>query len=207
MIIDVDRVRRLIEAQFPQYAALPLEAVQPGGWDNRTFRLGQELSVRLPSAARYAPQVEKEHRWLPRLASTLPLPIPIPLAVGKPAEGYPWHWSIYRWLEGQPATAGRIADPTAFAGSIASFLTALHRIDAAGGPAAGNHNFIAAGILPLTMRKPEPLCRRSPERSMLPPLRTCGRQRSRPNGAPARCGSMATWPWAIFWSEAESSAP
>lgn len=147
VIIDVDLVRRLIEAQFPQYAALPLEAVQPGGWDNRTFRLGQELSVRLPSAARYAPQVEKEHRWLPRLASTLPLPIPIPLAVGKPAEGYPWHWSIYRWLEGQPATAGRIADPTAFARSIASFLTALHRIDAAGGPAAGNHNFHRGGHL------------------------------------------------------------
>jgi aminoglycoside phosphotransferase (APT) family kinase protein len=145
--IDVELVRRLIEAQFPQYATMPIEAVHPGGWDNRTFRLGRELSVRLPSAERYVAQVEKEHRWLPRLAPLLPLPVPAPLAMGTPAEGYPWPWSIYRWLEGQPATTGLIADLPAFARSLALFLAALHRIDATNGPAAGSHNFHRGGRL------------------------------------------------------------
>ena len=145
--IGVELVGRLIKAQFPQYATLALEAVQPGGWDNRTFRLGQELSVRLPSAERYVPQVEKEHRWLPRLAPHLPLPVPVPLAMGAPAEGYPWPWSIYRWLQGEPATIGDIADLPALARSLGSFLAALHRVDASNGPAAGNHNFHRGGRL------------------------------------------------------------
>lgn len=145
--ISVELVKRLIESQFPQYATLSLEAVQPGGWDNRTFRLGPELSVRLPSAERYVAQVEKERRWLPRLAPHLPLPIPVPLAMGMPAEEYPWPWSIYRWLEGRPATTDIIANCSAFARSLARFLAALHRIDATNGPAAGSHNFYRGGRL------------------------------------------------------------
>lgn len=85
--INIELVMRLIESQFPQYAALPLEAVQPGGWDNQTLRLGQEFPVRLPSAERYVAQVEKEHRWLPKLAPRLPLPIPAPLATPLPKCG------------------------------------------------------------------------------------------------------------------------
>lgn len=147
MNINVGLVKRLIGSQFPEFAMLPVEAVQPGGWGNRTFRLGEELLVRLPSAERYVAQVEKEHRWLPRLAPHLPLPIPTPLGAGAPDEGYPWPWSIYRWLEGQPATTGSIPDLAAFAGSLARFLAALHRIDATNGPAAGSHNFYRGGSL------------------------------------------------------------
>ena len=108
--IDADLVRRLIATQFPEWADLPVRPVEFGGWDNRTFHLGERMTVRLPSAVRYAPQVEKEHRWLPRLAPLLPLPIPVPLAMGRPAEGYPWHWSVCRWLEGETAAVERVAD-------------------------------------------------------------------------------------------------
>src|SRR5829696_2046620 len=87
--IDLSLVRRLVAAQFPQWADLPIKPVQFGGWDNRTFHLGKEMSVRLPSAQGYAAQVEKEHRWLPRLAPLLPLPVPVPVAMGVPANGYP----------------------------------------------------------------------------------------------------------------------
>jgi aminoglycoside phosphotransferase (APT) family kinase protein len=145
--IDAGLVRRLISAQFPEWAHLPVMPVEPGGWDNRTFRLGDSMSVRLPSAAAYAAQVEKEHRWLPRLAPHLPLPIPVPLAKGAPAQGYPWPWSVYRWLGGRPATAELIADPTRFARSLANFLVALHRVDPTGGPSAGQHNFHRGGQL------------------------------------------------------------
>ena len=81
--IDTGLVRRLITAQFPQWADLPVEQVVPSGWDNRTFRLGDALSVRLPSGPAYAAQVAKEHRWLPELAARVPLPIPAPLAQGQ----------------------------------------------------------------------------------------------------------------------------
>jgi aminoglycoside phosphotransferase (APT) family kinase protein len=145
--INVSLVRRLIATQFPQWADLPVEPVEAGGWDNKTFHLGAHMTVRLPSAARYAPQVEKEHQWLPKLAPLLPLPIPVPLAMGVPADGYPWHWSVYRWLEGEVATAGRIADLSEFATTLADFLTALYRIDPSGGPPPGQHNFFRGGPL------------------------------------------------------------
>ncbi|RVC56676.1 aminoglycoside phosphotransferase, partial [Mesorhizobium sp. M00.F.Ca.ET.038.03.1.1] len=89
--IDTGLVRRLVDTQFPRWRGLPVSPVAFGGWDNRTFHLGDEMTVRLPSAAAYSLQVEKEQRWLPKLAPLLPLPIPTPLAVGGPAEGYPWH--------------------------------------------------------------------------------------------------------------------
>lgn len=118
-----------------------------GGWDNRTFHLGPDMTVRLPSAARYAAQVPKEQHWLPKLAPFLPLPVPVPLALGVPAFGYPWNWSIYRWLEGETATIERIADLRQFAIALAKFLAALQRIDPTGGPPPGPHNFCRGGSL------------------------------------------------------------
>ena len=145
--IDTLLVRRLVATQFPQWADLPVRPVQFDGWDNRTFRLGDDMSVRLPSAEGYASQVAKEHRWLPQLAPHLPLPIPVPLALGAPAEGYPWPWSVRRWLEGEIATVAAIADRPQFARALAEFLLALQRIDATGGPPAGLHNNFRGGSL------------------------------------------------------------
>jgi aminoglycoside phosphotransferase (APT) family kinase protein len=145
--IDVSLVSRLVAAQFPQWAGLSIKPVEFRGWDNSTFHLGEHMTVRLPSAASYARQVEKEQRWLPRLAPLLPLPIPVPLAMGVPTERYPWHWSVYRWLEGENATIERIADLSQFATALARFLVALQRIDAAGGPPPGEHNFFRGGPL------------------------------------------------------------
>jgi len=145
--VDAELVARLIAEQFPQWAELPIRPVELSGWDNQTFRLGEELSVRLPSAPGYAPQVEKEQRWLPRLASHLPLPIPLPVAQGRPASGYPLAWSVYRWLSGEPATTARIADLVQFATDLAGFLGALYGIPADDGPPAGPHSFYRGGSL------------------------------------------------------------
>lgn len=145
--INVSLVGQLVAAQFPQWADLVIKPVEFDGWDNRTYRLGEDMAVRLPSAEAYAEQVEKEHRWLPRLAPLLPLPIPVPLAMGVPAQGYPWPWSVYRWLEGENATIERIADLAQFATTLAQFLAALQRIDPAGGPPPGQHNFFRGAPL------------------------------------------------------------
>jgi aminoglycoside phosphotransferase (APT) family kinase protein len=153
--LDEQLVRRLIAAQFPRWAGLPVTAVVPGGHDNRTFRLGDELSVRLPSGDGYALQVAKEQRWLPVLAPRLPLPIPEPVAHGAPGEGYPHEWSVCRWLEGEPATAAGVADPVALARELAGFLRALAAVDATGGPGPGAHNFHRGG--PVTFYEAETL--------------------------------------------------
>jgi aminoglycoside phosphotransferase (APT) family kinase protein len=148
MIVAVDRGEvmagvgaRLVAEQFPRWAALPVVPVQVQGWDNTTFRLGDELSIRLPSADRYVAAVGKEHRWLPLLAQHLPLPIPEPVAMGRPGEGFPRPWSVYRWIAGEPASECQIADPVGFASALAGFLTALQAIGTSDGPPAGEHNF------------------------------------------------------------------
>jgi aminoglycoside phosphotransferase (APT) family kinase protein len=146
-VIDERLARRLVDRQFPQWAGLPIAPVAVDGWDNRTFRLGDHLTVRLPSGPWYALQVEKEQRWLPRLAPRLPLPIPTPVAEGAPDEGYPYPWSLYRWLDGELAVEPAIGDPIRFATALARFLAALRRIDATDGPAPGRHNFYRGGPL------------------------------------------------------------
>ncbi|MDP1642513.1 MAG: aminoglycoside phosphotransferase family protein [Phenylobacterium sp.] len=143
--IDEATVAALVADQFPQWADLPITRVRPGGWDNRTFRLGADLLVRMPAAAHYLAQVEKEQTWLPRLAAQLPLPIPAPVAVGAPGEGYTFPWSICAWIEGETVAAAEDLDHVTLAQDLADFLLALHAIDPAGGPPAGPHNFHRGG--------------------------------------------------------------
>ena len=145
--ITPELVARLLAAQFPEWRALPVTRVELDGWDNRTFRLGSEMSVRLPSGDGYAVQVDKEHRWLPVLAPQLPLPIPQPLAKGAPSSEFPRPWSVYRWLQGEPATLERIAHLERFAADLGAFLQALYRADATDGPRAGAQSFFRGGPL------------------------------------------------------------
>jgi aminoglycoside phosphotransferase (APT) family kinase protein len=147
--ITAELVSELIRDQFPQWADLPVRPVDADGWDNATFRLGDEMSVRMPSAQGYVEAVEKEQRWLPVFASQLPLPIPRSLGVGAPGCGYPWPWSVYQWIDGTPAEQADISDLPQFAADLADFLAALYRIDPAGGPLPGVHNWYRGG--PLTV--------------------------------------------------------
>jgi aminoglycoside phosphotransferase (APT) family kinase protein len=145
--IDVTLVQRLIIMQFPEWVDLPIQPVKSSGWDNRTFHLGEHMMVRLPSSAHYAEQVIKEQHWLPKLASQLPLPISTPLAMGKPCREYPWHWSIYKWIDGDTVTIERIQNLDQFAIALAEFLKALQRCDTTKGPLPGTHNFYRGGNL------------------------------------------------------------
>jgi aminoglycoside phosphotransferase (APT) family kinase protein len=123
-------VHHLITQQFPQWQHLPIQPVKNSGWDNRTFHLGADMLIRMPSAAEYEGQAEKEQTWLPVLAPRLPLPIPSPIAMGKPNEIYPWKWSINRWLPGDSSLVSPIDDICHFAKHLALFLKALQSIDA-----------------------------------------------------------------------------
>ncbi len=147
LIIDAALAHGLVASQFPKWKDLPIQSVALSGWDNRTFHLGDEMLIRMPSSAEYAAQVEKEQHWLPKLSSLLPLPIPVPLAIGKPGEGYPWKWSIYCWIEGETAVSSHIENLSDFASDLAQFLKALESIDSTGGPMPGLHSFYRGGPL------------------------------------------------------------
>jgi len=145
--VDAALVRRLISTQFPRWRDLAVTPVAVDGWDNRTYRLGRTMTVRLPTAAGYVPAVEKERRWLPVLAGHLPLPVPVEVGAGRPGAGYPYPWSVRTWLDGVTASRATVDDLPGLAITLAGFLRALQRIDASGGPAAGEHSFYRGAAL------------------------------------------------------------
>ncbi len=124
--IDTSLVRALLEAQHQDLASLPL--VEAGeGWDNKLFRLGDSLVVRLPRRQLAAALIEHEQRWLPVLAPHLSLPVPAPVRVGRPGCGFPWAWSVAPWFDGQTAATLAGGHTEAMAVRLAEFLAALHR--------------------------------------------------------------------------------
>jgi aminoglycoside phosphotransferase (APT) family kinase protein len=141
--IDRDLVRRLVARQLPQWAELSLEPVVSGGTDNALYRLGEDLVVRLPRIHWAVDDVEKEQTWLPRLAPSLPVETPTPVALGEPGEGYPWCWSVYRWVVGDVPVVGRIGDPERLASELGRFVRSMHQVDANGGPASSRGGHLA----------------------------------------------------------------
>ncbi|MEU9499029.1 aminoglycoside phosphotransferase family protein [Streptomyces sp. NPDC048196] len=134
--LDDDLVRRLIAGQFPHWAGLAVQRVPSGGTVNAMYRLGDDMVVRLPLVPGGAPDISLEQEWLPRLAPRLPTVIPEVLAAGEPAEGYPWPWSVYRWLAGENPEAGALSEPVLLAEDLAGFVTAMRSLTLDGAPAA-----------------------------------------------------------------------
>jgi aminoglycoside phosphotransferase (APT) family kinase protein len=130
---DANLVGRLLAAQFPEWADLPIERVPSPGTVNALYRLGKDMVVRLPRR-HWIGGVDTDFEWLPRLAPLLPVAIPVPLARGTPAEGYPWEWGVYPWLAGENPTVGRNADSSSLTRDVVRFVEALHRVDLADGP-------------------------------------------------------------------------
>jgi len=138
--LDAGLVRSLIAEQFPEWSGLPVRPVARQGWDNRTFRLGEDLSVRLPSAEGYVAAVAKEDRWLPFLARESTTPLPAPVALGRPSPTYPFPWSVRRWLPGETVESGAV-DRLRLARDLGEFLRRLRDVPAGGGPTAGRHSW------------------------------------------------------------------
>lgn len=117
-------VAALLAAQHPDLAHLPITEAA-SGWDNVTFRLGEDMAVRLPRRQVAVDLLRNEQLWLPRLTAHLPLPVPAALRVGVPSALYPWPWSLLPWMAGGPAD---LDPPRADQARVwADFLRALHR--------------------------------------------------------------------------------
>ncbi len=141
MVIDAPLVARLIAQQFPHLRDLPVAAVKNQGWDNRTFRLGDTLSVRLPSDASYAAAVQKESVALDALATCLSVAIPAIVAIGEPSGDYPLPWSIRRWIPGTTLEATQVTDRSALARALGAVLVALRAAPPVDALRAGKHSF------------------------------------------------------------------
>jgi len=141
--VDIDErvVAELVEEQFPRWANMPVRAVARQGWDNRTFRLGDDLSVRLPRAESYAAGVQKESRALGFLDGRLPVSVPSVVALGEPGRGYPFPWSIRRWLAGETVDEAAGLDRVRLAIDLGTLLRALMSLPVDAGTAAGRHSF------------------------------------------------------------------
>ena len=135
-VIDDDLVRRLIAGQFPRWAGLAVERFPSGGTVNAMYRLGDDMVVRLPLVRGGVGDVSLEREWLPRLAPLLPTRVPEVLGNGEPAEGYPWPWSVYRWLAGENPQAGALSEPVLMAEDLAEFVAAMRSITLPGAPKA-----------------------------------------------------------------------
>lgn len=141
MEVTAEIARRLVVDQLPQWADLPVRPVDRQGNDNRTFRLGAELAVRLPSHERYVAGVDKEDHALPLVARHVSVAVPEPVATGTPTAYYPHPWSVRRWTDGEHPDLDRSLDRRRFAGDLGAFLRELREVPVDGGPVAGLHSF------------------------------------------------------------------
>ncbi len=124
--IEPSVVRALLEEQHIDLAHLPLVEIGEG-WDNKLFRLGDDLIVRLPRRAASAALIEQEQRWLPTLSPRLPVPVPVPLRIGRPGSGFPWSWSVVPWFTGESALVAPPQDLAPMVFALGRFLAALHQ--------------------------------------------------------------------------------
>ena len=122
--IDEALVRSLLSDQHTDLAKLPLKHIE-SGWDNSTWKLGEDMAVRVPRRTIANTLLKREQAWLPKLAPQLPLPVPASLRAGSPTDRFPWVWSVLPWLEGGAVDQNPLDGDQASV--LATFLKALHR--------------------------------------------------------------------------------
>lgn len=139
----LDLAHKLIVEQFPEYSHLQITDVEKQGHDNRTYRLGEHMLIRMPTAADYALKVPKEQELLPQLAKHLSVSIPAPIKMGNPSADYPFPFSIYKWLSGKSINllALTAQEKAQLAFDLAKFLKELQAITDVEGPEPGQHNW------------------------------------------------------------------
>jgi aminoglycoside phosphotransferase (APT) family kinase protein len=135
--------QQLIADQFSEYSHLLITEVEKQGHDNRTYRLGEDMLIRMPTAECYALKVPKEQQLLPQLQHYLTYSMPAPLAIGKPTAYYPYPFSIYKYLPGRSLNLVNLNEDEQceLAVDLAKFLRELQSITNLDPLQPGEHNF------------------------------------------------------------------
>ncbi|MET8540906.1 aminoglycoside phosphotransferase family protein [Kitasatospora sp. NPDC004799] len=144
--VDEAAARSLLREQRPEWAGLPLSPAG-AGTDNRMYRLGDQLLMRLPRTPDNAAAVRKEQTWLPRLAPHLPCRVPEPVHHGTPNSAFPLAWSVYRWIDGEEAGPGSVDDWPAFGTDLAAVVRSLHAVPLMGATRQGELSWYRGGGL------------------------------------------------------------
>jgi aminoglycoside phosphotransferase (APT) family kinase protein len=131
-------VRSLVSEQFPRWSELPIRPVEVQGWDNRTFRLGDRMTVRLPSTDGYVAGLVREEHTLAVLGPSFRVAIPRVVATGAPSAEFNRPWSVREWIEGHTFTAVDTRRRESAISSVGDALRELQACDTAGGPWAGS---------------------------------------------------------------------
>ncbi len=139
--IDTALAQRLVAEQLPEHARLPLHRVASGGTEHAVFRLGDDLALRMPMTPGAVTGLLKEVRWLATLAPHLSLDVPEVVAMGEPAEDYPFPWAVVCWLPGEDAVSGRLTSLHETAVRLGRFVAELQGIDMIDAPAPGSEGF------------------------------------------------------------------
>jgi aminoglycoside phosphotransferase (APT) family kinase protein len=143
--VDEQVARSLLRGQRPEWAELPISPAG-AGTDNRMYRLGDQLLLRLPRTADNAQAVRKEQAWLPRLAPQLPCRIPEPVHAGTPTDAFPLAWSVYRWIDGAEAgEPGAVTDWSTFGSDLATTVQHLHAVPLMGAVREGELSWYRGG--------------------------------------------------------------
>ena len=137
LVVAVGTVERLVAEQFPAWAHLPIHDLGRPGTVNALFRIGDELTARLPlqgadvTATRRCLEAEAEAAR--ELHGRTPVPTPEPVAIGEPGHGYPLPWSVQTWLLGTTAVeVPEVSGSSSFALDLAGFIQAVRSLDTRG---------------------------------------------------------------------------
>jgi aminoglycoside phosphotransferase (APT) family kinase protein len=141
LIVPLETVRQLVDRQFPEWMALPIEPVKSAGTVNAIFRIGDRLAARFPLQPNDEAVVRRwlgaEARAVQELHDHSPFPTPAPVAIGDPGAGYPLPWSVQTWLPGTVAIDEDPGESVEFARDLATFIGAVRAIDTQGRTFAG----------------------------------------------------------------------
>jgi aminoglycoside phosphotransferase (APT) family kinase protein len=118
-------VRLLLNRQFPQLSALPIQEIG-NGWDNTVYRVGDEYVFRFPRRDIAITLLNTEAKILPKLEHYITVPYAKPLFFGKESDDYPAPFLGYTYLPGKFPIG--ISDETRMksASKLARFLKNLH---------------------------------------------------------------------------------
>ncbi len=139
VVPDVHVVTGLLRDQAPHLADLPVRVSPAQGSSNWVFRLGTALTVRLPRADTYVPDVLKEIRWLPHLGPEVAAPVPEVVVSGEAGQAFPRPWAVLSWLPGDLPLLLDEVQQVRFAETLGAFLQSLHAVDVIDAPHGAEH--------------------------------------------------------------------
>lgn len=126
---DPALVTRLLREHVPDLSGHGVRPTSTSGSSNWVFRVGEHHAVRLPRRDAYVPDLLKEARWVPLLASDLPVPVPDVVHLGEPSTSFSRPWTVVTWVAGDLPVDLDPAGQDVLVRGLGQFLRTLHALE------------------------------------------------------------------------------